>query len=299
MKRPSLCAGSLLGALLLASLPAHSHVSLPRGGANVSSSYDAAFHVGHPCEGSQATTAIHVQLPPGFRLQQALPRAGWKLSAPAAGSQGGEVAWVAEAPEAALRGKTAADFVVRGTLPDKPGMLYFPVRQTCDAGETAWTQIPQPGQPEPKQPAARLEVLPANVAAIDARDPWARATVPGQSGTGIFMTLQAPLGGALVAVSTPAAGIAEVHEMKMEDNVMRMRAIPKLELPARQPVQLMPGGYHIMLMQLKQPLADGQTIALTLTLEDAKGQRRERTIDVPVRAATAAAAPAAGHGHQH
>jgi len=113
------------------------------------------------------------------------------------------------------------------------------------------------------------------------------------------MTLQAPLGGALVAVSTPAAGIAEVHEMKMEDNVMRMRAIPKLELPARQPVQLMPGGYHIMLMQLKQPLADGQTIALTLTLEDAKGQRRERTIDVPVRAATAAAAPAAGHGHQH
>lgn len=298
MKHPSFCASGLLGTLLLASLPAHSHVSLPKGGANVSSSYDAAFHVGHPCEGAQATTAIRVQLPAGFRLQQALPRTGWKLAAPAAGSQGGEVAWTAESPEAALRGKTTADFVVRGTLPDQPGTLYFPVRQTCDTGETAWTQIPQPGQPEPKLPAARLQVLPANVAAIDASDPWARATVPGQSGTGIFMTLQAPLDGALVALSTPAAGIAEVHEMKMEDNVMRMRPIAKLELPARQPVQLAPGGHHIMLMQLKQPLAAGQTIALTLTVEDAKGQRRERTIDVPVRAATATP-PTAGHGHQH
>lgn len=299
MKHHPLSASALLGTLLLACLPAHSHVTLPRGGANVSSSYDAAFHVGHPCEGAQATTAIRVQLPAGFRLQEALPRAGWKLSAPAAGSQGGEVSWTAESPEAALRSKAAAEFVVRGTLPDKPGTLYFPVRQTCDVGEAAWTQTPQPGQPDPKQPAAKLEVLPANVAAIDARDPWARATVPGQSGSGIFMTLQVPMGGSLVALSTPAAGIAEVHEMKMEDNIMRMRPLPRLDLPARQPVQLTPGGYHIMLMQLKQPLTAGQTIALTLTVEDAKGQRRERTIDVPVRAATAAAPGAAEHSHHH
>lgn len=288
----------LLCTLLMAGLPAYSHVSLPKGGANVSTSYDAAFRVGHPCEGAQATTAIRVQLPAGFRLQEALPKAGWKLSAPPAGSQSGEVVWTAESPETALRGKAAAEFVVRGTLPDKPGTLYFPVRQVCDIGETAWTQIPQPGQTEPKQPAAKLDVLPANVAAIDARDVWARATVPGQSGTGIFMTLQAPMGGALVAVNTPAAGVTEVHEMKMEDNVMRMRPVPKLDLPARQPVALTPGGYHIMLMQLKQPLAAGQTIALTLTVEDAKGQRRERTIEVPVRAATAAA-PDVGHSHHH
>ncbi|MGE8319511.1 MAG: copper chaperone PCu(A)C [Comamonas sp.] len=290
---------SLLGALLLASLPAHSHVTLPKGGANAGTNYDAAFRVGHACEGAQATTAIRVQLPAGFRLQEALPKAGWKLSAPPAGSQSGEVVWTAESADTALRGKAAAEFVLRGTLPDKPGTLYFPVRQVCDVGEAAWTQIPEAGQPAPKQPAAKLDVLPANVAAIDAGDPWARATVPGQSGSGIFMTLQAPLGGSLVAVKTPAAGIAEVHEMKMEDNVMRMRPIAKLDLPARQPVQLTPGGFHIMLMQLKQPLTAGQSIPLTLTVEDAKGQRRERTIDVPVRAATAAA-PAGGHaGHQH
>src|SRR6478752_2265271 len=83
---------------------------------------------------------------------------------------------------------------------------------------------------------------------------WARATVQGQRSSGAFMTLTASEPVTLVGIATPVAGIAEVHEMKMEGDVMRMRAVQALPLPANKPVQLAPGGYHLMLQDLKAPL---------------------------------------------
>lgn len=140
---------------------------------------------------------------------------------------------------------------------------------------------------------------------IDA--PWARATVAGQQATGAFMriTAQEPL--QLVGVSTPAAALSEVHEMKMEGDVMRMRAIESLPLPAGQSVELKPGGYHLMFMQLKAPLQAGSTVPVTLQLTNAQGQRLEHTLQVPVqqlaRPAGAGAHPSqplkAAHEHQH
>ncbi|WP_083745761.1 copper chaperone PCu(A)C [Variovorax sp. KK3] len=127
-------------------------------------------------------------------------------------------------------------------------------------------------------------------APVDVRDAWVRATVPGQSGTGAFMKLTAPAGARLVGVSTPAAGVAEVHEMKMEGDTMRMRALDRgLELPARQTVELKPGGYHLMLMDLKQPLANGASVPLTLKFEDGKGQKSSLDLQLPVRTAAGAA----------
>ena len=82
---------------------------------------------------------------------------------------------------------------------------------------------------------------------------WARATVQGQKATGAFMKLTAPQATRLVAVSTPVAGVAEIHEMKMEGTVMKMRALPALDLPANQAVELKPGSYHLMLMDLRPP----------------------------------------------
>ncbi|OUM04380.1 copper chaperone PCu(A)C [Variovorax sp. JS1663] len=135
----------------------------------------------------------------------------------------------------------------------------------------------------------------SGAAAVEVRDAWARASVPGQSGTGAFMKLTAPAGARLVGASTPAAGVAEVHEMKMEGDTMRMRALDRgLELPARQTVELKPGGYHLMLMDLKQPLANGSSLPLTLQFEDAKGQKSTLDLNLPVR--TGAAAPGA---HKH
>ena len=128
---------------------------------------------------------------------------------------------------------------------------------------------------------------------------WVRATVPGQGGTGAFMTLQSPQTLELVGASTPVAGVAQVHAMKLEGNTMHMQHLPALALPAHQSVTLTPGGNHIMLMDLKQPLAAGSTIAITLQLKDAAGVAVTQTLQVPVlkQAAPAGAAPAAAHGH--
>lgn len=121
---------------------------------------------------------------------------------------------------------------------------------------------------------------------------WARASVQGQMGTGAFMNLTAAQPLALVGVSSPAAGVAEVHEMKLEGDVMRMRPVSQLSLPAGQKVELKPGGYHLMLLDLKAPLKPGTSVPVTLRLRDAKGVETKLDLQVPV--ATRAPAPTEG-----
>ncbi|MEO8022811.1 copper chaperone PCu(A)C [Polaromonas sp.] len=140
----------------------------------------------------------------------------------------------------------------------------------------------------------------AHAQTVDVKNAWVRSAVSGQSGTGAFMSITAKDDTKLVGVSSPMAGVAEVHEMKMEGDVMRMRAVPVLDLPAGQTVQLKPGGYHVMLMELKQALPKGSTVPLTLTFKDAKGQESKLEVKVPVAAtAPGIAAPAHGAGHKH
>jgi copper(I)-binding protein len=135
---------------------------------------------------------------------------------------------------------------------------------------------------------------------IDVKDAWVRTAVPGQSGTGAFMSITAKDGARLVGASSPVAGVTEVHEMKMENDVMRMRAVPALDLPAGKTVQLKPGGYHVMLMELKQALPKGSMVPLTLTLRDAKGQESKVELKLPVAATPPGAAmPAHGAAHKH
>lgn len=123
--------------------------------------------------------------------------------------------------------------------------------------------------------------------------PWVRGTVAAQKVTGAFMTLTAAKNSRLVAVSSPVAGAVEVHEMKMVDDVMRMRQIPALELPASKPVALTPGGYHLMLFQLKQQLKDGDKVPLVLEVEDAAKVRSTIKVEALVKPLNAAAH--AGH----
>lgn len=109
---------------------------------------------------------------------------------------------------------------------------------------------------------------------VTVTDAWARATVQGQKATGAFMKITAKDNTKLVGVSSPVAGVAEIHEMKMEKDVMKMAALPNgLDLPAGKAVELKPGSYHVMLMDLKAPLAKDTTVPLTLTLQDAKGMK--------------------------
>lgn len=102
---------------------------------------------------------------------------------------------------------------------------------------------------------------------------WVRLPVPGQSVAGVYMTLQSPVDAALVGVSSPVAGQAEVHQMGLDSaGIMHMQAVASLALPAGRPVRLAPGGYHIMLQQLRQPLHAGEKVPLELRIETADHQ---------------------------
>lgn len=118
----------------------------------------------------------------------------------------------------------------------------------------------------------------AQTVTVKVDDPWVRATVAPQKATGAFMQLTAAKPAKVVAVSSPVAAVVEIHEMKMDDGVMKMRAVDALALPAGQAVALKPGSYHVMLMGLKAPISAGETVPLTLTVE---GQDKQRsTVEV-------------------
>ena len=128
--------------------------------------------------------------------------------------------------------------------------------------------------------------------------PWVRATVPQQQASGAFMTLVSPKGARLVEARSPVAGVVEIHEMTMDGNVMRMRAITGLDLPAGRTVELKPGGFHVMLMALKQTLNAGDTVPITLVFENADRTRETVEVKAPVRPLNAQPRGAGGE-HRH
>lgn len=130
---------------------------------------------------------------------------------------------------------------------------------------------------------------------IAVTDAWVRASVPGQKASGAFMKITAKDGARLVSVSSPLAGVAEVHEMKLEGDVMKMRAVAGgLDLPPGKTVELKPGSYHVMLMDLKAPLKADSKVPLTLTFKNAKGVQSKVDLQVPV-----GLAPPVADGHEH
>lgn len=130
--------------LLAGTTAACAHVTLPRGGATVGSDYNAAFRVGHACEGAKVTTGLAVRLPKGFLLSDAQARKGWKLDVQKNAGDG-EVRWTAESPQTALPANERAEFVLRGKVPGTPGPLWFKVLQTCDVGSVDWAEVPASG----------------------------------------------------------------------------------------------------------------------------------------------------------
>lgn len=163
------------GALALALMPVSAHVVLEDQAALAGSSYRAAFRVGHGCNGSP-TTAIRVLLPAGVRGAKPMPKAGWTLTTRRAAlaqpysSHGKtisedvvEVSWTASSPAYALQDDWYDEFVLRASLPEQAGPLWFRVEQLCAAGRLDWAEIPAEGSSTRglKAPAVLLEVLPS------------------------------------------------------------------------------------------------------------------------------------------
>lgn len=125
---------------------------------------------------------------------------------------------------------------------------------------------------------------------------WLRPTIEGQDATGAYLTITAGQALALVGATSPAAEIIEVHEMKMDGDVMRMRRAEKLNLEPGQPLALKPGGFHLMMMALPAPIPQGQAVDLVLNFEKPDGTK----IDMPIKAkAQQLGTGAAAQGSHH
>ena len=121
-------------------------------------------------------------------------------------------------------------------------------------------------------------------------DSWVRANAPGQSVGAAYMTLLSAQDSTMVKVESDIAGSVEIHSMKMEDGVMKMRMLEELPLHAGKQEKLAPGGFHLMLFDLKKPLAVGENVNLTLSFKDTAGKITQQQVTLPIKD---------GESHQH
>ncbi|MBY0300130.1 MAG: DUF1775 domain-containing protein [Methylobacterium sp.] len=324
----ALCAAALSSPVIPS--PALAHAVLERGEASPNQPYRAVVQIGHGCQG-KPTTRVTVTVPEGVIAAKPMPKPGWTLStvkgpyARAYPHYHGEVREGVK--EISWSGGSLPDdqfdeFVFQARVTDAfaPGQtVYFPVHQDCTEGSYAWSEIPAAGQSARglKSPAPGVRIVAAAkaapaapsaapaAAAVKAGDlsiaqPWMRATPGGAKVAGGYLRITN--GGSvpdrLVGAAIPLAGRAEVHEMSNTGGVMRMAPLESgLTIKPGETVELKPGGYHLMFLDLKGPVKAGETVEGTLTFE--------RAGTVPVRfpvAPIGAAAPgwaAAPEDHHH
>jgi uncharacterized protein YcnI/copper(I)-binding protein len=312
----------LLTALGAAATPAHAHVFVQSGPATVGGSYRAVLAVPHGC-GTSPTTKITVQIPEGMIAVKPMAKPGWTIAVKKGAyaqsydfmhgmkaSEGvKEITWTGK-----LDNDFYDEFVFSAYLPaalkaDAP--LYLPTLQSCEQGSEEWAQIPAAGQ-DPHSlrspaPIVRLAAAaPDNAMAqmsgmVHAGDlmistPWTRATPPGAKVAGGYLTMTngGKTSDKLLGGTFTGGSRIEVHEMSMNDGVMKMRPLNDgLEIKPGATVKLEPGGYHLMLMDLAKPLAKGDKVKAQLQFE--KAGKVDVELDVN---AVGASAPAGG-GHAH
>lgn len=279
-------------ALSAVSVPALAHVTFETAQTAPNSTFKAVLRVSHGCDG-QPTLKVRVRIPEGVVAVKPMPKAGWKLET----AKGAYVRAYQVHGETVSEGVT--DIVWAGSLDDafydefvfqaqftdayQPGAtIYFPVVQECEKGIQEWVQVPAAGE-DPHQlasPAPGVKIVTAANAAsavkqastIAIDQPWSRATPAGAKVGGGYLriTNNGKETDRLIGGSFPIASRVEVHEMAMEGDVMRMKQVQGgLEIKPGASVELKPGGYHLMFMDLKSPLTEGQTVKGTLVFEKA------------------------------
>jgi hypothetical protein len=295
----------------------HAHATLDVKTAS-QGSLRAAVRVPHGCEGS-ATVAVKLAIPEGIIGVKPAPKAGWTVEtvkgsyAKAYDHFHGKVSEGVK--EIIWRGGPLLDehydeFIFVGFVSDAfaaGNEVAFPVTQECETGQLAWSEVAAPGA-EPrglKYPAPILKIVAkggsgkaAAPAGLTVAKAWARATPGGAKVGAGYLDIVNSTGADDVLLSAAApvvAGKTEIHEMKHEDGIMKMRALADgLTIPAGRTVSLSPGGLHIMFLDLKAPLTAGQSFDLELTFKSAG------KMTVPVTVGDIAAPKAADpHAHHH
>ncbi len=123
--------------------------------------------------------------------------------------------------------------------------------------------------------------LMANASGISVSNAWVAATAPGQQVGGAYMDISSQTDARLVAAQSPVSGKVMIHSMTMKNGIMEMRKMKYLDIPAGKTVSLSPEGMHLMLMKLKGPLAEGESVPLKLTFVQ-DGKKVEVNVDAKV-----------------
>ena len=319
-----------LGALVVATLftasaaPAFAHAGISPASAPLNATIKAVLTIPHGCDGAPTDTVL-VKLPEGFVNAKPQAKPGWQIEVTRGayarayddhGSAVTEGALAIAWSGGALPDDQFDEFIVQGQFQgfDAETVLPFLTTQKCGAAQVDWTEIAAPGQNPHAlaHPAPTITVTLAaaggehdhgamagmtsgvKIGELELSAPFARATLPNQPVGGGYVTITnngaAP--DRLVSATSPAAGMVEIHEMRMEGDVMKMRALPEgVEIAPGQSAALAPGGLHLMFMQLNGPFKAGDSIPVTLTFEKAGSVE----IALPV---LAAGADAPAHDHK-
>jgi uncharacterized protein YcnI len=298
---------------------ARAHVSLEAREAKLGASYKAVFKIPHGCEGA-ATTSVRVDIPEGVIGVKPMPKPGWTIELKrgaytrpynhfhgdmAEGVK--QIVWRGGPLPDEYYDEFVASAFVAGEL-TAGATLYFPVTQTCEKGELAWTDVPAAGQSshDLKSPAPTLRLVentkpaasapPAKTGPIAVDRPWSRATPGGASVAAGYLTLTntGAVADRLVGGTFERAKTLELHMMTNDMGVMKMREMHEgIALPPGVAVELKPGGLHLMLMGLSEPLKAGDRIKGTLQFEKAG------TVDVEFAVAPLGAEGPSPDGHGH
>lgn len=318
---------ALTSALLLLALPAQAHVSLEKGEAARGKSYKAVLKIPHGCKGAPTHT-VRVAIPEGYIGVKPMPKAGWTIKtvrgayAQTYGYYHGpisegvrEIEWSGgELPDDYYDEFVASGFLAKELAPG--ATLYFKVVQVCATGEERWVEVPAEGvNPHSLEaPAAVLKIAAettgaaagsgadetgsATIGTLSVEGAWTRATAEAARVGAGYLTIRNTGSAAdtLVSVETPAAERGEIHDMTTTDGVMRMRRLAGgIEIPAGGTIELKPGGMHLMLINLKQPLVAGARVSVKLIFKS--GVTGE--VALPVRPIGASGASGNGDGHSH
>jgi uncharacterized protein YcnI len=286
--RRALCAA----ASLFFATSSFAHVSFDTGKAAPNSTVKAVLRVPHGCDG-QPTLKVRVTIPDGVIAVKPMPKAGWTLDTALAAYSAPyqlygepvtegvrEIVWSGSLPDAHYD-----EFVFQARVTDKVpagANLAFPVVQECASAKEEWTEIAAPGQ-DPHSltmPAPTLVISEApastpvtfKAGAITVEQPWARATPGGAKVAGGYLrvTNTGSTPDRLLGGTFERAGKVEVHQMSMTNDVMRMAPVEGgLEIGPGETVELKPGGFHLMFLDMAGALKAGETIRGTLDFEKA------------------------------
>lgn len=303
----------------VASISASAHVTIDNPQAAVGTSFKAVFKIPHGCKESP-TTKVIVTIPEGIISVKPMVKPGWNISVTKGDYTRAydfyhgmklkegvkEVVWSG----GSLPNDFYDEFTLIGFVSDafRAGdTIYFPTRQDCPDGHLFWNEVPPEGKSahDLEAPAPSLRIVAgddghAHHGAAAANGPlnveaaWARATPEGTQVAAAYFTMKNSGSEAdrLVSVATDGAGRTEIHEMFKDGDVMRMRELASgLDVPAGGKVSLAPGGLHLMLLDLKGPLVQGQTVKGMLKFEKAGS--------VPVEFHIEAAGASAPGEHHH